>query len=425
MKNLLIIAYYFPPCTHVGSYRPASLAKYAAREGWRVTVLAATFPGTFDNGGEYHIERVPDFDVLQWFKLANRSRPAGGPANASPVENAMLPTGASMKRLAKSILAFPDRHNGWLLPALRIGRRLIEERGIDAIVSTSSPQTTAILARQLATEFRLPWVADFRDLWTQYQRYGYGNARRRIERRLEVWTLSRADALVTVTEPLAAAWRGLHPSHRIVVIPNSFDPELVPRPSAPQDDVLTITLTGKVIQGCQDPSILFEALAALIDVDAQWKRRINVRFIGPHLDWLAPLVSRYRVNDVVELLPPVSRAKALQHQVDSSLLLVLSWTDPSQTGVLTGKLPEYLGAAVPVIAIGPFADATAEVLHETRAGHHFASPGPLMQYLQSAYEQLLQGGIAYRGDPDAVRRYAAPEMARRVLRVVSQATDIR
>ncbi len=423
--NLLLIAYYFPPCTHVGAFRPASVAKYLARAGWDVTVLAATFPGSFEAGDGYRVVRVPAFDVLAPMKSASSTTSSSAsPADVAAVtiENGLFPSRQAAGRLAKSILAFPDRHNGWLLRAAPVARRLVRQHRIEALLSTSSPQTSALLARRIAKEFDLPWVADFRDLWSQYQRYAYGRFRRALETRLERWTLSRADSLTTVTEPIAERWRTLHPQVPITVIPNSFDPELVPVRRTDGRRPLRITLTGKTLEGFQDPSILFNAIGRLRRSGRIDASDVVVRFRGSQFEWMRPLTERYGVTDLVEFLPPVPRVVALQEQVDSSLLLVLTWTDPNERGVLTGKLPEYLGAGVPIVAVGPFPDAVSRALDTTGAGTFFSEADSLAEYLAASIGCIDRGEpIPYGGIPERIEEYAAPKMAERFSRVLESA----
>ena len=43
--HLLLLAWSFPPEINGGVYRPVSLAKYAARAGWRVTVSSGPLKG--------------------------------------------------------------------------------------------------------------------------------------------------------------------------------------------------------------------------------------------------------------------------------------------------------------------------------------------------------------------------------------------
>src|SRR3954470_692097 len=67
-RHMVLLAWAFAPSISGGVYRPASLARYAARAGWRVTVIAGPSETQSDAGTallEYvgkdvRILRVPD-----------------------------------------------------------------------------------------------------------------------------------------------------------------------------------------------------------------------------------------------------------------------------------------------------------------------------------------------------------------------------
>jgi hypothetical protein len=70
------------------------------------------------------------------------------------------------KTRAASARFFPDSKIGWVGPAVRRGRRLLGDRPYNVVMSTSPPISCHLVARQLALEFAIPWVADFRDYWS-------------------------------------------------------------------------------------------------------------------------------------------------------------------------------------------------------------------------------------------------------------------
>ena len=73
---------------------------------------------------------------------------------------------------------FPDKERNWIPHVLRAGRSLLGDGTFDALVSTSSPVSAHIAASHLSREYRIPWVADLRDLWTQNHNYSFSPIRR-------------------------------------------------------------------------------------------------------------------------------------------------------------------------------------------------------------------------------------------------------
>ena len=63
--NLLLVAYFYPPCRDTGAHRPAAMAKWLRRLGHRVTVLTTSAYGTGDGADEEDVVRTPDLQRLR------------------------------------------------------------------------------------------------------------------------------------------------------------------------------------------------------------------------------------------------------------------------------------------------------------------------------------------------------------------------
>jgi len=61
----------------------------------------------------------------------------------------------------------------------------------------------------LKTKYRIPWIAGFRDLWTEKHYYDKCGLSKAIKEGLEIRFLSRADALITAN-PLVELLGKLH-----------------------------------------------------------------------------------------------------------------------------------------------------------------------------------------------------------------------
>ena len=55
--NLLLVAYFYPPCRDTGAHRPAAMVKWLRRLGHRVTVLTTSAYGTRDAATERGVIR--------------------------------------------------------------------------------------------------------------------------------------------------------------------------------------------------------------------------------------------------------------------------------------------------------------------------------------------------------------------------------
>jgi len=263
-------------------------------------------------------------------------------------------------------------------------------------------------------------VADLRDLWSQNHYYPYGPVRKMIDRRLELKTLSTADALVTVSQPCAEKLRTLHKGKLTYLITNGFDPEKLNDPPAKLTPKFTITYTGTIYTGKQDPSKLFAALQSLISNGTMDSKDIEVRFYGYKEGWLARGVEEYGLSDIVKQYGVVPRRVAFEKQRESQLLLLLNWEDWREKGTYTLKVFEYLAAQRPILATGGSGDDVIErLLNETKAGVHGSRIEDIKSILSDLYSGYkLKGKISYNGDRAKINKYSYREMAKKFAEIL-------
>jgi len=423
LKKVLIVSYHFPPRPTVGSLRPLGLAKYLPEFGWDATILTARLPGS--PAPEFEVIETPYKDALGFGKRLLR---------LDSEQNLMTQVAQLKKKMhirsEKSVLdlllkawgevtAYPDPQKGWKLFAIEAGNDFLKRERVDAIISTSSPVTSHIVARALKDEHRIPWVADFRDLWTQNHYYPYSRLRKRIERRLELNTLCEANALVTVSGPAYSKLSALHREKTIYVITNGFDPGEVNSPRASLTSKFTITYTGNLYPGKQSAEPLFVAVRDLITNEILDANDIEVRFYGAEVGWIDKQVEHYGLKKVVRQYGIVPMDAALKKQRESQVLLLIKWNDSKEKGAYSAKIFEYLAAKRPILAVGGYHDVVDEVLDETGAGYSGTEPEELKGIIKELYQEYkATGKVEYIGNDIEINKYDQRQMARKFAEVL-------
>lgn len=415
MNRVLVITYHFPPHPAVASLRPLGLARYLPEFGWEVVILTAALPGRPDP--HFKVIETQYHDCLSFWKrllrLDSQIPLIAQVKNKLKVRSEKSPLDFILPAIA-GIIAYPDPQKGWQRFAVEAGKDILRQQNIKAMISTSPPGTSHIIAKRLKDEFKLPWVADFRDLWTQNHYYPYSPLRRMIERRLELETLSAADALVMVSQPAADDLRSLHRQKPVHSIPNGFDPAEVNTTPGNLTDKFTITYTGNLYPGKQSPAPLFAALRDLITEGSINAGDVEMRFYGIEAGWIDKQAERYGLTDIVRQFGMVPREIALNKQRESQLLLLLKWNDPKQRGVYTAKIFDYLAARRPVLAMGGFPDVVDQLLEETKAGVSGQTGEEIKALLLRLYQEYkLTGAVSYSGDEAEASKYSHREMAKK------------
>ncbi|HTY82061.1 MAG TPA: hypothetical protein VMB24_04705, partial [Dehalococcoidales bacterium] len=311
---------------------------------------------------------------------------------------------------------------GWKRFAVKQGSDLLSAGEFSAIISSSAPVTAHLIARELKIKFKKPWIADLRDLWTQNHNYSYSAVRKFFDRRLEIKTLSAADALVTVSEPWASKLGELHRNKPVFTVTNGFDPETVNNPPAPLTSKFTITYTGLIYPGQQDTGKLFAALSELVSKGDVEAGKIEVRFYGSAEEWLDKEAEKFGLANMVKQYGQVPRDTAIQKQRESQLLLLLDWDDPREKGTYPGKVFEYLAAGRPILATGGFKEnVVAALLRETKAGIQAVDTVEIIGALLDFYGEFKRNGrLAPRGDENIIKNYSQSGMAKKFADVLGK-----
>lgn len=417
MKNVLIIAYYW-------GTRIPGLVKYLPEFGWQPVILTAPLIEKPD--AQFRVVETSYRDALGFWKRLFRLNPEedirrqvkkrfGVTAKNSLVDFILTCVG--------EVVNYPDGDKGWKPFAVKAGDELLEKEDIDAIISSSSPVTSHLIAKELKAKYKIPWVADFRDLWSQNHNYSYSPIRKLFDRRLELKTLSTADALVTVSQPWADKLSTLHKGEVTYVITSGFDPDTVNIPPAGLTTKFTITYTGSIYARMQNPSKFFVALQDLISDGTMNPDEVEVRFYGSEIDWLETEIKQYGLSNIVKQYRRVPVQVAREKQRESQLLLQLNWEGREKAGY-AGKLFEYLAAQRPILATGLGNDMTEELLDETRAGLYSSTVEEIKSILNELYSEYKNmGEVIYKGDEAKINRYSYRETANKFTDILDHLTQ--
>ncbi len=413
MKKALIIASFWP--YRQGSRRTIGLAKYLPEFGWQPIILTPPLHGK--PAPQFRVIETPYRGVLSFWKKLLRLNPDEDVRSRVKKRFGVTSKNSLMDHiltLVGEIANYPDLDKGWKPFAVNAGDKLLRNEHIDAMISVS-PATRHLVAKDLKSKHKIPWIADFPDLWSQNHNYYYGSIRKWFDRRLELETVSQADALITVSQPWAEKLRALHKGKLVYSITHGFDTEEVNDPLAKVTAKFTITYTGSIYTGKQHPQRLFAALRDLIFDGTMNPKEIEVRFYGSEVVWLGKEIKQHGLSNIAKQYGKVPREIAWQKQRESQLLLLLDWDDSQEKGVYTGKIFEYFGARRPIIATGgSTGDVVGELLSETKAGRHAPTVEDIKSTLKELYQEYkLNGEVAYRGQESAVNKYSHREMARK------------
>lgn len=382
MKRVLLVTYYFPPLGGGGIPRALKLAKYLPAFGWEPHVLTVR-NGVWSAADASPLAELPPQVTIHRAPMLMPGRLLGrairGSSGAQAVTEDRLGSEhpsflETAKQVFRKVAYVPDEFVGWLPFALRLAKRIVREKKIDALISTSPPHTAHLIGGAIRKATGLPWIADFRDPWTRNPSFQHGGGLRgRLEERLERGVLRRATRIVTVTEPhreeIITDHRDSVDPRSVLLIPNGFDPEdfeggTLPAALAPDPGVFRVVYTGGWFDH-RSPRTFFEALTLYRATPGL--PPIEAIFAGTAQAELTAGAERLGVSALVRCVGylPARACCALQRSADALLLIV----NARGRGVtqIPGKTFQYLGAGRPVLALSP-PGIVADLVRKTGAG---------------------------------------------------------
>ncbi|HEY1017036.1 MAG TPA: glycosyltransferase family 4 protein [Herpetosiphonaceae bacterium] len=359
MRDVLMIAYYFPPLGGSGVQRSLKFARYLPEHGWRPLVVAprrglrdepmdpsllAELPAAAE------VTRTGRLDLTLLPRIARRLR-----------------LGPLSRLLTYLTRYLPDAQVGWLPWALPAALR--QARRADVIYSTSAPYSDHLLAWLCKRATGKPWVADFRDEWSanpslRYPSPAFLALNRALERRL----LRAADAVIVTSRLHAVSQRRLLPPEqraKVRLIHNGFDPAdraaLVPRA---RDGRWTLAHVGS-LYGVYQPDTLLAALDLAVRDGSIPASDVRLVFAGA-LSRSAPVPAA--LAGVVEFTGYLPHGEALGVLDSADAALIILGTHGAardgRAGVtaVPGKMFEYWMLGKPILALAPAESYAAELL---------------------------------------------------------------
>ena len=247
MKRVLIISYYWPPTGGSGVQRWVKFAKYLPSEGWQPVIYTPENPEQLAVDASLEAEVPAEAEVIRrrilepygiYKKLLRRSGHSKEAVEVNPVNAQNKSFVQKVAMWVRGNFFRPDPRCLWITPSVKFLKKYLEEHPVDLIVSTGPPQSMHLIGRRLSLETGVPWIADFRDPWTDifyYKHLGLSKSADRKHHALEQSVLDEADAVIAVT-PLVQADFQAKTQTPVHLITNGFDPDDFPKNTEARND---------------------------------------------------------------------------------------------------------------------------------------------------------------------------------------------
>ncbi|MBS4958885.1 MULTISPECIES: glycosyltransferase [Clostridium] len=397
-KNILYIAYFFPPLGGSGVQRTLKFIKYLPMYN-KLPLVVTVEEGHNFAYDEEMIKEVPDEVKIYrsnsgeslWLrkqiegfnkllisvkKKVNSKNQKKIIANENIINKEKNTDGnMTIKDRIFQYLEYnyyvPDTKIRWYKNAINdIVNRVLKEEKVDLIFSTSYPYTDHLIGLEIKKRTNKPWVVDLRDPWVGnkfiYDRYDEKRKAKEIE--LEAEVIKYADKVINVTEDITNMYIERYPEYKekFITITNGFDISDKVEENIKSKKFI-INYSGIVVDG-QSPEIFLKAVEELIIKNSNFKEDLLVNFTGSIIDKYTYLFENENIKDNIKVNGYKPHDIVLKEMKESSInLLILPDTEESK-GIYSGKIFDYILSEKPILGIMPLGGVASELINSKKIG---------------------------------------------------------
>ncbi len=407
LQKVLFIAYLYPPL-NCGVCRQSKIAKYLTSCGWMPLVLSVKKSRLRPRYDESLLKDTEGITAYRTPSFESRILMRGIPR---------------LLNINPKYVQIPDPFIGWLPFAVAQGLTLIKKENINAIFSTSMPNTSHLVALILKKMTNLPWLADFREAWTQNPFVSYPGIVFTIENMMEAAVIRNADAITVINDPIRIDLEAKYPNelHKFVTISHGFDPDDFHRVKRTLSQKFTILYAGS-LYGRRSPEVFLKVLKETVEENGELRANIRIHFVGD-VRSAQKVTEHFNLRDIVTLSGYVSHEKIFENMVRADLLLLIIGAEKDDDKISTGKLFEYMGSGTPVLAVAP-PGAAAEVVEKAQIGIvvHPNDEKEIKKTILRLYLEYKERKLQITPNKKVIEQYDVRNLSKKVAEVLDTIT---
>lgn len=320
-KTILMIAYYFPPASGVGTFRITKFSKYLKKLGYNPVIVTAEEKNYFskDDSLMEDLKDIPRYNIKLLQKNKNK-----------------------VKDFYYSVLSQIED--------------IITKTNPKYAFITGGPFYYLKLGPVLLKKYNINYIVDLRDPWS-LQKTIEGNffqktkskLYKKYAKNLESNIFRHASYILTVNDTMTNDYRKIFPKYqdKIITIPNAIDIEDYLNEKKFKFPHYTILYAGKfsTSSGFRNPTLFLKALK---NINNNQDNKIKFLHIGEKEKEVVNIVNELKCQDFVEFYGICPYKKTISYCKGADILLVISTEEKCEQ---TGKIYDYLGCDNKILAI--------------------------------------------------------------------------
>jgi glycosyltransferase involved in cell wall biosynthesis len=376
MKKVLVITYFWPPSGKATVHWPLKIIKYLPEFGCEPVVLTVKEEFFTRRDDSLFNDINPSLKIyksrsLEPFNLYKKFIGKGKQEHIIDSET-ISRTNKSFSHLIsiwiRMNLFIPDARIGWYFSAVKLGKKIIKDENIEAVISIGPPHSTHLIAHRLSKLFGISHYPVFIDPWVDIIYYKGFNRNRitlALDNYLEKKILNRSNAAIFVTQTMKDDYLKKYPflKDKSFVLYWGYDEESFLNIECQETGANdTIVHAGNIFD-YQNPVDFWKLVKQKITNG----QKLKIKFIGSVSPAIKNEISITGLEEYTEYAGFLPYKELLTELINAKFLLVCA----SEQRHVPGKLFEYLRTGRPIIAFGDNNKEVSEILKNSNAGMIF------------------------------------------------------
>lgn len=343
MKKLLILAYDFPPYISVGGLRPFNWYKYLKNYDIYPIVVTRQWNNKFGNSIDYIAPSELPKTIIEKTERGEIIRAPYFPTFANKL---MIKYGDSKYKLIRKLVSAYFEFFQWIFligPKIQIynsANEYLKTNKVDAIIATGDPFILFRYANLLSKKYKTPWIADYRDIWSNDFPFVNKPILRSWSQFFEKRIVKNSLLITTVSNFVVEKTKSVVKNKQFHIIANGFDPEVIEKTLEfkQNDKELNIGFVGSIFKWHPYESFL-SAVSDLLSINNEFKLKVNFYGINISEELIEIINKKYpNLLQTVFFYPKMPNEEVLVELAKNNIVLLFNYYSYMGT-----KIYDYIG----------------------------------------------------------------------------------
>lgn len=317
----------------------------------------------------------------------------------------------------------PDSQRGWHNYAYEAGLSIIKKYPISLILSTS-PWTAHWIASDLSKATGIPWIADYRDPWTQDTSIRHRKIwliRDKIHRLIEKRICKTASCAIHASETWSSQLSRLL-NKKVYTIPNGFDPEdfTVTDKDNTKGHIFTLSYVGS-FHFVQKLDVFLKGFQKFLLNNKPSPEICRLVLVPPFNECHGiekKLCSKYKViGKYIHVVLNAKKSEAVRYMTLSDVLLLFLSDD---NGWYPTKFFEYLACGKQILATPDDKGVIGATLKRTRAGTMLNTSEHVAVWLEEKWKEFqLRGNLTVNTNTELIEEFNRRKLTQKLSEILN------